>query len=384
MDNQVSILNKSTELEQYMDRWTYDEQRDCWCLEDILYTEKAAVPLFQRLSIFVPRAYLNEDGTINEGGRVGSYTAGTVPVVFENNAAGYSEMPHAWLGGPRCYADQYLKRGLIYVTVGCRGRESRDADGKLVGKAPITLVDLKTALRFLRHNRNVLPGDWDKVISVGWSAGGAMSSLLAVSGDHEWFRPYLQENGAFMDESDSVFAAQIYCPIVDLEHADQAYEWMFHADKENENTPAGAAEVMTPFKQALSKKLHDQYVAYFNTQKITDPDTGEKLLLNGDGRSGSAYDYLMMCLNRSATDFLTRLSKGELPQSYTVQDYLDGTYTFEKPAPPPVMPGKKNPFEGLPSLGHLLLRPSGEAPPSMTGLPGMGKKQLSQIWTLTF
>ena len=93
-----------------------------------------------------------------------------------------------------------------------------------------------------------LPGDWDRLISVGCSAGGAMSSLLGVSGDAPAFRPYLEENGAFSGESDRVFAAQIYCPIVDLEHADLAYEWMYRADKESENSPAGPAEVMSPFK----------------------------------------------------------------------------------------------------------------------------------------
>ena len=73
-----------------------------------------------------------------------------------------------------------------------------------------------------------------------------MSALLAVTGNNEDYIPYLKENGAFMEESDSVFAAQAYCPIVDLEHADLAYEWMFCADKENEASPAGPAGVMTP------------------------------------------------------------------------------------------------------------------------------------------
>ena len=127
-----------------------------------------------------------------------------MPVVFENNSAGYMQMPHTWLGGPRSYAEQYLRHGLIYVTCGCRGRDSRDAQGQPVGKAPITLVDLKMAIRFLRHNRAALPGDWSRIISVGWSAGGAMSSLLGVTGDHPAYDRYLEAAGAFMDESDAV------------------------------------------------------------------------------------------------------------------------------------------------------------------------------------
>ena len=194
----ISISNDTMELESCRDKWFLDEKYHCWCLEDVLYTAKADVPAFQRLSIFVPEAYMHPDGTPAAESR-------SVPIVFENNAAGYMQMPHTWLGGPRCYAEQYLKHGLIYVTCGCRGRESRNDRGDAVGKAPISLIDLKTAVRFLRHNREALPGDFEKMISVGWSAGGAMSALLGVTGDHPDYDAYLQEAGAFMEESDSVF-----------------------------------------------------------------------------------------------------------------------------------------------------------------------------------
>ena len=112
---------------------------------------------------------MNDDGSFSEEAR-------KVPVVFENHSAGYMQMPHVWLDSPRCNAQKYLRHGLVYVTVGCRGRESRDGNGQLI-KGPCALVDLKTAIRFLRHNRAVLPGDWDRIISTGWSAGGAMSTL---------------------------------------------------------------------------------------------------------------------------------------------------------------------------------------------------------------
>lgn len=386
---QIPIVNQSMDLTQCRDAWTFNEKHDCWCLEDVLYTPKANVPKFQRLSIFVPKAYLNADGTVNPEGKNGPYTAKTVPVVFENNSAGYMQMPHTWLDGPRCYAGQYLERGFIYVTCGCRGRESRDQNGKMVGKSPITLVDLKTAIRFLRHNRAVLPGSWDKIVSVGWSAGGAMSSLLAVSGDNAAFDSYLEENGAFMEESDSVFAAQIYCPIVDLEHADLAYEWMYRADKTCEDSPAGPAETMSSFKEALSGELAKQYIAYFNSLNLRHPATGEALILNPDGRSGSGYDYLMGCLNASATDYLIRLSKGELPQTCSVQDYLTGRYTYEAEAPRPPKPQEDaashhaGPGVAMPerpmSLGDAVSRPPKGVPylafePPMATFPGTDKR----------
>ena len=358
MTDYIPVTNATMELKDCADRWTLDEKHGCWCLEDVLYTPKARVPKFQRLSIFVPRDLRNADGSF-------SPRAARVPVVFENNSAGYMQMPHVWLDGPRCYARQYLDHGLIYVTCGCRGRESRDKEGRAAGKGPASLVDLKTALRFLRHNRDCLPGDWDKVISVGWSAGGAMSTLLAVTGDNANYAPYLEENGAFLEESDRVFAAQIYCPIVDLEHADLAYEWMFRADRTCEDSPAGPAETMTAFKEALSGRLSRVYVDYFNSLDLRHPETGEPLLLGQDGRSGSGYDYLMGVLEASAEKFLTRAEQGLEP--FTPEQYLKGEYMARVPAPKPPKPGR-DPGMHHAGPGMALGRPpEGDHPPMSLG-----------------
>lgn len=391
---EIPVANKTMELNECRDKWVLDEKHGCYMLEDILYTPAATTPKFQRLSIFVPKHLMNADGTFTE-------EAKRVPVVFENNSAGYMQMPHVWLDGPRCYAQQYLDHGLVYVSAGCRGRESRDADGRLI-KGPCALVDLKTAIRFLRHNREVLPGDWDKIISAGWSAGGAMSTLLAVTGDNESYLPYLKENGAFLDESDAIYAAQIYCPIVDLEHADIAYEWMFRADKTCEDSPAGPAETMTPFKEALSAVLAKRYVEYFNSLQLRHPVTGELLVLNVDGRSGSGYDYLMERLNDSATEYLTRLEAGKLPQKYSAADYISGNYMAKAPAPmggpkPKHDPGMHHAGPGMqmpgkspmgqkppapPSLGDLVSRPPKGMPfidmkPKFIDVPGSTKPWLN-------
>lgn len=243
------------------------------------------------------------------------------------------QMPHVWLEGPRCYAHQYLEHGFVYITCGNRGSESRDSEGKLCGKSPANLVDLKTAIRFLRHNREFIPGDFNRIISVGWSAGGAMSTLLGVTGNNKNFTPYLEENGAFMEERDDVFACQIYCPIIDLEHADLAYEWMFCADPENESSPAGPAGVMTPFQAALSEKLKEKYIEYFNSLRLEDPVDHSPIRIGKDGRSGSGYDYLMRKLDESATVWLGMLSGGDLPLDYSVEDYLEGNYEYEAKAP---------------------------------------------------
>ncbi|MCC8181490.1 MAG: hypothetical protein LIO45_00690 [Clostridiales bacterium] len=367
----IPILNATLELADCRKEWFLDETYHCWCLEDILYTLKATTPKFQRMSIFVPQAYLNADGTVNPEGTCGAFTAQNAPVVFENNSAGYMQMPHTWLGGPRDEGPKYLQRGMVYVTCGSRGRESRDRDGNLCGKSPWTLIDLKTGIRFLRHNAAVLPGDMSRMVSVGWSAGGAMSTLVSITGDHPDYLPYLEQNGAFMDESDAVFAGQIYCPIIDLDHADLAYEWQFQKDPENEASPAGPAGTFTPFQAALSQKLAAEYITYFNSLGLEDPKTGEPLVLNEDGRSGSAYDYLMACLEESVGDYLSRLDRGELPEKYTSGDYLTGNYTHLVDAPKPDDGPEGKDDVGLHHAGAAVAMPplDGDKP---SGPPSLG------------
>lgn len=353
----IPIINETLELADCRDSWFFDEQYQVWCLEDILYTLKATTPKFQRMSIFVPKAYMSAPGVVDPAGAMGKFTAATAPVVFENNSAGYMQMPHTWLGGPRDEAGKYLERGMVYVTCGCRGRDSRDQEGRLCGKSPWALVDLKTGIRFLRHNASALPGDLDRIISVGWSAGGAMSSLVSVTGNSSLYAPYLEANGAFMDEKDDVYAAQIYCPIIDLDYADLAYEWQFQKDPENESSHAGPAGVMNPFQAALSEKLAAAYVEYFNGLELKDPVTGEILALGEDGRSGTAYDYLMARLEDSATDFLTRLSAGKLPEQYSPEDYISGSYTRQIPAPRPAGASDKKDDAGLHHAGAAVAMP---------------------------
>ena len=89
-------------------------------------------------------------------------------------------------------------------------------------------------MRFLHAFADDIPGDADKIITNGTSAGGALSSLMGSTGDHPDYEKYLEEIGA-ADASDAVFAASCYCPITNLEHADVKHEWQFH----NMNDPWG-------------------------------------------------------------------------------------------------------------------------------------------------
>ena len=46
----IPITNQTMELADCRGQWFFDEGCRCWCLEDILYTEKATTPKFQRKS----------------------------------------------------------------------------------------------------------------------------------------------------------------------------------------------------------------------------------------------------------------------------------------------------------------------------------------------
>ena len=191
--------------------------------EDIPYVTNPVDDKMERLSIFVPEVFY-------EGKSVNGYNLENAPIFLPNTIGGYmpgpQERPGKNIHGKTNATFFALLHGYVVVSAGARGREMEDAGGKFLGCAPAALCDLKAAIRFLRHNAETIPGDVNKIISNGTSAGGAMSSLLGSTGDHPDYEPYLKELGA-AEESDAIYAASCYCPITNLDHADMAYEWEF-------------------------------------------------------------------------------------------------------------------------------------------------------------
>ena len=121
-----------------------------------------------------------------------------------------------------------LAYGFVVVSPGCRGRDNQFPDGRYYGKAPAAIVDLKAAVRYLRHNAKIMPGNPEKIFSSGGSAGGALSCLLAASGNSPLYAPYLEAIGA-AEERDDIMGSASYSPITNLEHADSSYEWQYSA-----------------------------------------------------------------------------------------------------------------------------------------------------------
>jgi hypothetical protein len=193
--------------------------------------------------------------------------ASNAPILFVIGVGGYMSVNNArtdsgisqggGMGGPGAVssvsgkADLALAAGYVVVSPGCRGRDNKAADGTFYGKAPAAIVDLKAAVRYIRHNKAILPGNADWIFSTGVSAGGALSALLGASGNSPLYDSYFKEIGA-ADAKDNIFGSACFCPITDLEHADGAYEWMYGS------TPVKSGLV----DQELSKQLKAIYAGY--------------------------------------------------------------------------------------------------------------------------
>ncbi|RHS84622.1 hypothetical protein [Clostridium sp. AM42-4] len=318
------LLQGSLDLKDFQDKWVYYDEYGCYGLEYIVYCENPADPIKECMNIYVPAAYMNAGGTINEKGTVNGYTAATAPIIYQNGVGGYAEADASKISDRN---SNYIKQGYIFVSPASRGKETQSADGTYIGKSPAGLVDLKAGIRFLKANDAEMAGDANKIISIGTSAGGAMSALLGSTGNVSDYDPYLKEIGAAMDQTDDVYAAQAYCPITDLDHADQAYEWMYQNLQTYNNSRSGENGESTDFEKAVSAQMSSGYVDYINSLKLVDPESGEALNLGEDGRSGSFYNYMVAKVEDAATVYLEKISEGSLNVPYTLEDYLKGNYT---------------------------------------------------------
>ncbi len=246
--------------------------------------------------------------------------------------------------------DLALAAGYVVVEPGCRGRDNQAKDGTYYGKAPAAIVDLKAAVRYIRHNRGIIPGNVDWIISSGCSAGGGLSSILGASGNSSMYDAYLEKIGA-ADADDSIFACACFSPITDLDHADMSYEWL------QGKLPLATGKLVD---QKLSKKLKALFADYQASLKLSGK--------NGYGpiTADNYEDYLMQqYLIPSASQYLKAMSKDERNKylaanpwlswdgdnaRFTFQDYIASTSRikglpafddFDMENPEPILFGDK-------------------------------------------
>ena len=298
--------------------WQYDEANDIYWQVGVVYVANPASLDYETLGIYVPGAYLeasaNGDGTytasVKSDAQVGQFTAATAPYVLPVNTPGFnaSQAP-TWLADGIA---SYTQAGMIYLQPGIRGRDNTtDSQGQeVVGGAPWGVTDLKAAIRYVRYNKDVLPGDTDKIVSFGHSGGGAQSAVLGASGDSTLYNPYLEALGAAMKDkegnpiSDAPYGTMTWSPITSLDYADAAYEWNLGQFADSNTRTEGA------FTQALSQDLAKEYANYINQLGLKHEGQVLTLAESSEGiyTQGSYATYLEGVVNQSLNNFLADTS----------------------------------------------------------------------------
>lgn len=300
-----------TNLEKIdMSKWMYHSDDNVYYQIGISYCETPADASYETLAVFVPGDYLegtdNGDGTytceVNPEAEVNGYTAQTAPIVMPIETPGYTAQ--AALTGYTSLTE-YMEAGFVYVHAGCRGRDAG---------APAGVTDIKAAIRYLRYINDITPGDAEKIFVFGMSGGGAQSALVGATGDSELYDPYLEQIGAVQGVSDAVYGSMDWCPITNLDSADEAYEWMMGI------TRSGLSDE----EQAISDALAAAFADYINQAGIKD-ENGNVLLLeestDGIFQAGSYYDYIVSVIEESLNNFL---SDTEFPYDSSVSNEKDG------------------------------------------------------------
>ena len=291
----------------------------------------------QYMNIYVPEEYFN-NGTIN------GYNTQTAPIFMPNAVGGYmpsqAMTPKVENGKPNSvlYA---LSRGYVVASPSTRGRTNKASDGNFIGKAPAVIVDLQAATAYLHANDSAMPGNANRIITNGTSAGGGVSLLQGATGNSSDFQPYLQALGA-ATAATNVYAVSAYAPITNLDAADMAYEWSYNGITSFNKVTMGQGELpqanvggnSAPPQRTMqrvnlnaddlsySKMLSEHFPDYVNNLQLRD-SLGRVLKLdkNGNGTFKNYVKEFIVAAANKAQAKGTDLSK----HTYLVRDNKTGT-----------------------------------------------------------
>ena len=290
----------------------------------------------QYMNIYVPEEYF-KNGTIN------GYNTQTAPIFMPNAVGGYmpsqAMTPKMENGKPNSvlYA---LSRGYVVASPSTRGRTNKASDGNFIGKAPAVIVDLQAATAYLHANDSAMPGNANRIITNGTSAGGGVSLLQGATGNSSDFQPYLQALGA-ATAATNVYAVSAYAPITNLDAADMAYEWSYNGITSFNKVTMGQGELpqanvggnsappqrttqrvnLNTDDLSYSKMLSEHFPDYVNNLQLRD-SLGRILKLdkNGNGTfKNYVKEFIVAAANKAAAQG-TDLSK----HTYLVRDNKTG------------------------------------------------------------
>lgn len=308
--------------------------------ERLFYVTNVEDSTYQFLNVYVP------DGATQQ-----------TPIFLCTYVGGYMASPAAQPQAGNA-TGRALKEGYVVVIPGTRGRNSSIIVDKAyakkhkgvkmgqtiyTGRAPKAILDLKAAIRYLRHFDKQIPGDAERIITDGTSAGGAMSALMGATGNNPEYAELLKTMGA-ADERDDVFASVCYCPIIDLEHADMAYEWLYQQ--------TDSRQALDDTHKSYTKELAALFPAYLKSLNLKKPD--------GTPLTADNYqDYLKSEIIRSAQ--IAKNAGAEIPDSLGFKFTSEAGGMFAAPingGMRPQMQGDKHPMMqgGQPPMGMRPMR----------------------------
>ncbi|MDR3296450.1 MAG: hypothetical protein LBT26_11600 [Clostridiales Family XIII bacterium] len=351
-----AALDLGTALSLGTYEWEYVTAGDYYRLAYVTY---AANPVagtatyandikYQQISIFVPAAYvagidadgglvLDHNAAIPNGDGTEAYTASNAPIYFACESPGYSENACS----DTTNSTGYLNAGMIVVNVGHRGKGSI-IQTVYTGKAPWALVDCKAAIQYLRLNDDLIPGSAERLVSSASSGGGALSGMIGATGDYDAYLPYLYAIGAAgvawtyatpytgagdaikanlsnyaQSLSNAVYASNLWCPILNVDYSDAAYESFY-----GPGTRSGNAN---PFQVALSGILADSFESYVAT-------------ISGSAYSNFLDNAFTDAIEASANEYLDSIVAGLVTLTWTTPPasaskddvaaaFIAGTYT---------------------------------------------------------
>ena len=172
--------------------------------ERLFYVTNVEDSVYQFLNVFVP------DGATQN-----------TPIFLRTYVGGYMASPAAQPQAGDA-TGRALKEGYVVVIPGTRGRNSafvadkaysnahkgvKEGQTIYTGRAPKAILDLKAAIRYLRHFDKDMLGNAECIITDGTSAGGAMSALMGATGNNPEYAEliqYLKEKQLYINEPVSV------------------------------------------------------------------------------------------------------------------------------------------------------------------------------------
>ena len=312
----------------------------------------------QRIDIYVPSHATSESPVLHMVNN-----AGWVMNAYPFNAPVFDAETGVFTPGNNTSANA-LNRGYIVMTNGARTYGAPTGEISDLGKAPATMSDYKSALRFLRANmgpdKEITVGNPGWVFVTGGSGGGAMSDILGASGNSPDFFATMYDIGTLGLDwvgttefgsatlaqktdganwksalSDAYLGVAAWCPMDDFPMGEQAMAWFFAGKRWEQDDEAAK----TPAMMNATNRLAAEFVQYITALGLKDEDG--KLLAatytnktnpdEGGIAGGSFHDATVRLLEkgieRAINQWATETNTDSDAAVFAVADSLEALYS---------------------------------------------------------